>query len=785
MSLFLIILFISTSLSLAAASTVLDIDNAPVQKEPSLPSSAANGLNTYIIHVRWPPAAASTLSSISASDDGRERWYRSFLPASTASLQGHSRLVHSYKSVVDGFAAQLTNEELAELEKKPGFVHAYPDRILQLQTTHSPDFLGLQRGAAGFWSSSKFGKGVIIGMLDTGVLPSHPSFRDEGMPPPPAKWKGACEFNASLCNNKLIGARAFISRMRNGGSNGTDHKAKARDGPLDDYGHGTHTASTAAGAFVENAAVNGLAKGTAVGMAPLAHLAIYKVCTMQGCLSSDILAGMDAAVADGVDILSISLGGGSSSFYNDPIAIGAFGAMQKGVFVSASAGNSGPFMNSINNDAPWLLTVGAGTMDRSIRATVKLGNSSEFYGESAYQPKSWNAKMLPLVYPGSDTFDTICSNVSLDSIDVKGKIVLCDSGAIPLDEKGKNVLQAGGVGMIIANLDIDAYTIPAVAHVISASHVSYLDGLTIKAYINSSQSPMATIAFGGTLLGVSPAPVVASFSSRGPSYADPTILKPDIIGPGVNILAAWAFDMGLEPPSKFVFASGTSMATPHLSGIAALLKSAHPDWSPAAIKSAIMTTASVKGNDGNPIAAASIFDQGLNLKPADLFALGAGHVDPSKASNPGLIYDITPDDYVAHLCGLGYSNKLVNAIARRSGVNCKSTRKKLNSDLNYPSFMVTLSQTNFYNVTVSRTVTNVGAPGSAYTVQVTHPERVAVRVEPKRLVFSKTKQKAQFSVTFTGKGYPSRGGVFPQGHLTWVSSDKIITVNSPIQVSLS
>lgn len=249
-----------------------------------------------------------------------------------------------------------------------------------------------------FGGISSFGKGVIIGVLDTGIFPGHPSFSDEGVPPPPAKWKGKCEFNGTLCNNKLIGTRSF----QNGGELlGTP--------PYDDVGHGTHTASTAAGNFVENAKALGNANGTAVGMAPLAHFAIYKVCSEQGCLESNILAALDTVIEDGVDVPSLSLGGFTAPFYEDSIALGAFTAIQKGILVSCSAANGGPFYGSLSNEAPWILTVGASTMDRSIRATAKLGNGEEYDGESLFQPKDFNSTLLPLVYAGAIVINHLLS----------------------------------------------------------------------------------------------------------------------------------------------------------------------------------------------------------------------------------------------------------------------------------------------------------------------------------------------------------------------------------------
>ncbi|KAI5328729.1 PREDICTED: subtilisin [Prunus dulcis] len=178
------------------------------------------------------------------------------------------RMVHAYRHIAMGFAAKLTPEEVKAMENKEGFVSAHLQRTLPLHTTHSPEFLGLHHGL-GLWEQTNYGEGVIIGVSDTGIGPDHPSFSDEGVSPPPAKWKGKCVFNGTVSNNKLIGAKNFIDAG----------KGKARrSAPFDQDGHGTHTSSTAAGNFVEGASLFGQANGTASGMAPYAHLAIYKVC---------------------------------------------------------------------------------------------------------------------------------------------------------------------------------------------------------------------------------------------------------------------------------------------------------------------------------------------------------------------------------------------------------------------------------------------------------------------------------------------------------------------------
>ncbi|OEL32598.1 Subtilisin-like protease SBT1.2 [Dichanthelium oligosanthes] len=270
---------------------------------------------------------------------------------------------------------------------------------------------------------------------------------------------------------------------------------------------------------------------------------------------------------------------------------------------------------------------------------------------------------------GSRSRAELCGNGSLDGLDVKGKVVLCEVGSGPdcsisVIVKDAVVQSAGGAGMILANQFPQGHDTSAQAHLLPASHVDYAANVAIKSYIRSTPNPVAQILFRGTVLGTSPAPSMAFFSSRGPSIQNPGILKPGATGPGVNVLAAWPVKVGRPPTAQplpgpyFNIISGTSMSTPHLSGIAALVKSQHPDWSPAAIKSAIMTTADVTDRAGNPI----LDEQRV---PADWFATGAGHVNPDKATDPGLVYDIAHNDYIGYLCGL-YTSQEVSVIARPS-----------------------------------------------------------------------------------------------------------------------
>ncbi|KAJ3705654.1 hypothetical protein LUZ61_009359 [Rhynchospora tenuis] len=698
----------------------------------------------YIIHVA--PADCTDI----------ENYHKSFLPKSTTmNTEETPQLIYSYCEAFSGFAARLTEEELDFIKKKDGYISVYPDRYIPLATTHSPDFLGLHTGG-GLWAESNLGEGIIIGMIDTGILPTHPSFNDEGLPPPPKSWKGICEFKTGGCNNKIIGARAFGSASIN-----------STAPPLDDGGHGTHTASTAAGNFVGNVSFRGDANGTASGMAPHAHLAIYKVCDGQDmCSLVDVLAGLDAAVKDEVDVLSFSLGFLMAELQYDPIAMATFKAMEKGIFVSCSAGNDGPTPSSVSNGYPWVLTVAAGTTDRTIRASVRLGNGLEFDGESLFQPANFTSVLYPLVYPTAN-HSTNLDCESTIGFDVHGKIALCMSSRLSgRVDIGSLISGAGGAGLILMNPKPEGYTTFADPHILPASDVSYSAGTAILSYINSTANATATFVFKGTVLGSLPSPTVAFFSSRGPSKVTPGILKPDITGPGMNILAAWAPTLMNPIKEDFNIISGTSMAAPHLSGIAALIKSVHPDWSPAAIKSAIMTTSDNTDRHGELI-------KDEQYRKASFFAMGAGHVNLSKVVDPGLVYDLGVNDYVSYLCGLKIGDAGVSKIVQRI-VNCSLVGSI--TELNYPAILIDLQSS---PITVNRTLTNVGMANSTYAAVVDVPTEVTVIVNPSILQFTKVNEKMSFTVTVT---WNSTGNVSggAEGNLKWVSDSHV--VRSPLVV---
>lgn len=722
-----------------------------------------------------------------------KHWYESSLQSLSPSVHG-ARLIHTYDTVFHGFSAKLSLEDAKKLESLHAVVAVIPEQVRHLHTTRSPQFLGLRTSdKAGLLKESDFGSDLVIGVIDTGIWPERQSFNDRDLGPIPSKWKGACvagkDFSPSLCNRKLIGAKFFCDgyEATNGKMNETTEYRSARDSD----GHGTHTASIAAGRYVFPASTLGYAKGVAAGMAPKARLAAYKVCWNAGCYDSDILAAFDSAVSDGVDVISLSVGGVVVPYYLDSIAIGAFGAADAGVFVSASAGNGGPGGLTVTNIAPWVTSVGAGTMDRDFPANVKLGNGKNINGVSIYGgPVLTPGRLYPLVYAGSEGGDgyssSLCLEGSLDPNFVKDKIVLCDRGINSRAAKGEVVRNAGGIGMIMANGVFDGEGLVADCHVLPATAVGAIGGDEIRKYISSSSNPTATIDFRGTRLGVTPAPVVASFSARGPNPETPEILKPDIIAPGLNILAAWPDRIGPSgiPSDKrtteFNILSGTSMACPHVSGLAALLKAAHPDWSPAAIRSALMTTAYTVDNRGE-----TMLDESTG-NSSTVFDYGAGHVHPQKAMDPGLIYDLNSHDYINFLCNSNYTENNIQVITRKVA-DCSGAKKAGHvGNLNYPSLSAVFQQYGKHKMSTHfiRTVTNVGLADSVYRVIVRPPSGMGVTVKPDQLVFKRVGQKLNFLVRVEVRAVKLSPGSSrtKSGSIIW--SDGVHNVTSPLVVTM-
>ncbi|CAF2037579.1 subtilisin-like protease SBT1.7 [Brassica rapa] len=733
---------------------------------------------TYIVHM--------AKSQMPSSFDQHSLWYESSLKSASESAE----MLYTYNSAIHGFATRLTPEEADSLMTQPGVISVQPEQQYELHTTRTPLFLGLDVHNAGLFPETGAASDVVIGVLDSGVWPESKSFSDEGYGPVPTTWKGECEagtnFTASHCNRKLIGARFFVHGYE--GKYGPVDESKESRSPRDDDGHGTHTASTAAGSIVEGANLLGFANGTARGMAYRARVAVYKVCWKPKCFSSDVLAGIDKAIEDNVNVLSLSLGKRKRDYTNH-IAMGAFSAMEKGIFVSCSAGNDGPSPSSLSNVAPWITTVGAGTIDRDFPTLVTLGNGKSYIGASLFKKDALPPKLLPFVYAGSAsnnaTYGKSCLSGTLIPEKVYGKIVMCEKGENGRAEKGEVVKAAGGIGMILANRASRGEELAAYAHVLPATNVGQKAGDIIRRYVMTDPNPTVSIVIQGTVVNVKPSPVLAAFSSRGPNPITPNILKPDLIAPGVNILAAWTGALGPSGLAsdtrrvEFNIISGTSMSCPHVSGLAALLKSVHPEWSPAAIRSALMTTAYSTYKDGQPLLDIA------TVKPSTPFGHGAGHVSPAMAISPGLIYDLTTEDYIDFLCALKYNQSQIIKVSR-GDYTCDPSKTYSVADLNYPSFAVNVDKSDTYKYT--RTVTNVGGAGSYSVKVISETTEVKISVEPAVLTFKEVNEKKSYEVTFTvNSSKPPRFSSFrPSGFNSFGSiewSDGKHVVASPVAIS--
>ncbi|KAI3805087.1 hypothetical protein L1987_27133 [Smallanthus sonchifolius] len=709
-------------------------------------------------------------------------WYTSVL----SSLSDELPVTHlyTYNHVMDGFSAVLTKSQLKRLEKMPGHLATFKEKIGQLHTTHTPKFLGLAKHT-GLWPVSGFGEDTIIGILDTGIWPESKSFHDEGMSKVPSRWRGTCE-TKSFCNKKLIGARSFskgMKQLKENISTTFDY-----DSPRDNYGHGSHTSSTAAGSRVEFANYFGYANGTATGIAPKARLAMYKVLffnNSEDAAATDTLAGMDQAIEDGVDLMSLSLAFDETPFYENPIAIGAFTAMEKGIFVSCAAGNEGPYGYTIKNGAPWITTVGAGTIDRDFAAYVTPGdqNYGTLIGKSVF-PKNMLVKGVHIYFGYGNKSKETCDYNSLDPKDVKGKYIFCEfDDEISLITRlvTLNKLKTIGAAGAIFSSDFGNFLFPGY-FTFPFVVLKLKSGDLLKRYIISKKNATISVKYGETLLGVKPAPQVAFFSSRGPGTQSPWILKPDLLAPGVNILAAWAPNrisarIGEDLLfSDYRLVSGTSMASPHVVGIAALLKSTHPDWSPAAIRSAMMTTTDVLDNNKSII---TDMMTGVQGSPLDY---GAGHVNPNKAMDPGLVYDIQPHDYINYLCAMNYTRKEIRIISKKSEINCANATL----DLNYPSFILVLNNTNTTRYTFQRVLTNVGTSDSSYQAEVNTPRTgMNVVVKPSTIFFEGKYSTAKFEVIvdidISDAHRPTNTSYFGNfGYLSWLEINGTHVVRSPI-----
>lgn len=718
--------------------------------------------------------------------------------------------LYDYDYALNGFAARLTGRQATRLANTPGVVSVTPskghritppaDRMAPADSAPTaptattitksitpataaegsvtapppdiPRFLGLS-GKKGLWSKAggpeHAGEGMIIGMIDTGFDPENPMLAPLPEPRPDAeviakKWHGRCvEGDDSApeamitCNNKVIGADWFHAGAP--GPSGAEVPS-----PLDTDSHGTHTATTAAGNYDTPASIPGTnVSGTLSGVAPAARLAVYKACWDRYCQDVDTAAAIDRAVADGVDVISFSIG----NTLSDPTSMAMFNAAKAGVFVSAAASNSGP--NTVENTAPWVTTVAATTHDTKYDYALVLGDGSRF-PNSGFSTGVPSAPLINAVDARKESADAteaaMCFTGTLDPAKAKGKIVACDRGVNLIVDKADEVRDAGGVAVIVSNTPSSSQSSLWGDFSVPMFPLGQEDGAKVRAYA-ATEGAAAELTPSQRVR--TQAPAVSEFSSGGPDpFSNGDLLKPDLSAPGSMIAAGTVPGGAAGFAGSFGFMDGTSMATPHISGLAALLKSLHPGWSPMEVKSALMTTASATDNEGKPIGRQRPTGQ-QGADSATPLDYGAGQVRPALAADPGLVYDSTSADWTSYLCSIGQE-----PTADDGTDACATAPRTDPSDLNYASIAVgDLAG----HQTLTRTVTNVATATATYQATLQTPPGYTAQVTPKRLTL-RPGESATYKVklTRTDAAY----GDWSDGSLTWSDAHSHHRVTSPI-----
>ncbi|KAL9403350.1 hypothetical protein Peur_000322 [Populus x canadensis] len=740
-------------------------------------------------------------------------------------LRGEKYLkLYSYHYLINGFAVLVTPEQANKLSRRKEVANVALDFSVRTATTHTPQFLGLPQGAwpkAGGYETA--GEGIVIGFIDTGIDPSHPSFSDDSSLnsyPVPSHFSGICEvtrdFPSGSCNRKLIGARHFAaSAITRGIFNSSQDYAS----PFDGDGHGTHTASVAAGNHGIPVIVARHHFGNASGMAPRAHVAVYKALYKSfGGFAADVVAAIDQAAQDGVDVLSLSITPnrrppGIATFFN-PIDMALLSAVKAGIFAVQAAGNTGPSPKSMSSFSPWIFTVGAASHDRAYSNSIILGNNVTIHGVGL-APGTHKNTMLTLISAlhalnnettvATDMYVGECQDSSNFNQDlVKGNLLICSYsirfvlGLSTIKQAiatAKN-LSAAGVVFYMDPFVIGFQLNPIPMRVPGIIIPSPDDSKVLLQYYNSSlernETTKKITRFGSvaSILGglkanySNSAPKVMFYSARGPDpednfLDDADILKPNLVAPGNLIWAAWS-SLGTDSVEfqgeNFALMSGTSMAAPHIAGLAALIKQKFPSFSPAAIASALSTTASLYDNNGGPIMAQRAYSNpDINQSPATPFDMGSGFVNATAALDPGLIFDSGYDDYMSFLCGINGSSPVV---LNYTGQNCLSYNSTINgTDLNLPS--ITIAKL-YQSKTVQRSVTNI-AGGETYKVGWSAPYGVTIKVAPTRFCIA-SGERQTLSVFFDAKMNSStasygRIGLFgDQGHVVNIPLSVIVKV---------
>jgi subtilisin family serine protease len=787
----------------------------------------------YIVQLRQPSTAeyhASLLKSpgiLSAQKSARPR----FDPNSAALRSYADRLlarqqeilmraapdaekIYSYRFGLNGFAARMTAAQAHKLENQDDVLHVWEDEIRPLATNFSPNFLRLFDGEKGLRGPEGLtGDGVVIGFIDSGIYPEHPALKDtkEADRPsacrsswaenslmgrwlckrfdrmddqllfePPENWNGACEtgeqFETTNCNNKLIGARWFISGAENSGQIDSGEIRSARD--VD--GHGTHTATTAAGNRV-SASIFGTLIGNIEGIAPRARVAVYKACwlrpgdTRASCNTSDLANAIDSAVADGVDIINYSVGSSMLQVVA-PDDVALMNATKAGVLAVVAAGNDGPTLGSVGSPAggPWTLTVAASTRDgeTSVEA-MQINEPPSIAGKYAVEEAAFTPPLqdrdpieAPLILAdddddanGSGTTADACEPLVNDT-EMDGNIAFIERGGCNFDIKVRNAEIAGAIAAVVYSIAGDPIIMfgdPSLVD-IPAVMIGQADGNLIVSEIEAGNDVTAVLDKSFLLNVPEDGNVMATFSSRGPGPAN-DLLKPDVTAPGVNILAGFTPEsVNSMPDEQYAYLSGTSMSVPHVAGTAALLLEANPGWRPTVVKSALMTSArqDLVASDGVGV--------------ANPFDFGAGHIVPNDALQPGLVYDVTDDEFDAFACA--------SESPAVSEERCTELEDQGVSfapeDMNQPSIgLARLAN----EQTVTRRVTNVGDDSQTFTVAVSAPPGIQVAVAPPTLSVGPG-ETASYDVTFRYESGPL--DLWRFGSLTWSNSER--SVYSPIAV---
>ncbi len=738
------------------------------------------------------------------------------------------RKIYSYRYSLNGFAAVMTPAEALKVSHQPEVLQVWQDEVRPLATNFSADFLGLFEGETGLRGAPGLdGEGIVIGVIDSGVTPEHPALADtrEADRPrlcrsswaettllgrwlcrrfdrleetvvfdPPASWNGVCQagprFEADACNNKMIGARFFLEGAEAGGPIDEGEIFSARD--VD--GHGTHTATTAAGNRVR-ASIFGTLLGRVEGMAPRARIAAYKACWLRPgdlratCNTSDLAHAIDAAVADGVHIINYSVGS-SLLTTTAPDDLALMAAAKAGIFTVVAAGNEGPNFGTIGSPAgaPWVITTGASSRDgeHSLEA-LQVTAPSSVAGRYAVREANFTPRLidegaieapLVLVDDADDTLEDGSAGTAFDACEplvngdeLSGNVAYIQRGGCEFGIKVANAADAGAVAALVFNIAGDPIVMTGTSGLsdVPALMIGQADGNLLLDEIDAGATVEVLLEKGLFLTEADTGNVMGTFSGRGPGPAQ-DILKPDVTAPGVNILAGFTPDAANSVSGEqFASLTGTSMSAPHVAGVAALLRQAHPEWSPAAIKSALMTTAyqDVTQSDGET--------------PALPFDFGSGHIDPNRANDPGLVYDVTADEYDAFACGT--ASPAVEAT--RCDALAAEGHSFAAADLNQPSVSVSrLANTR----TVTRRVTNVSDDAGTYAAQITAPSGIEVQVSPASLSLAPG-QSATFDVTLTYDSGPL--DVWRFGSLTWTGGERSVrsvlavrptSVNAPAEV---